>query len=77
MKLTTLSALALSAAIANARFIETHEQDQIILNTQTTSNDRYLIELAPGKTQWVTEDEKWELRRVLHSLPPYHIKPLL
>jgi len=25
--------------------------------------ERYLIELAPGDTRWVTEDEKWELRR--------------
>ena len=26
--------------------------------------DRYLIELGPGKTRWITEDEKWVLRRV-------------
>lgn len=26
--------------------------------------DKYLIELAPGETQWVTEDDKWALRRV-------------
>ena len=25
--------------------------------------DRYLIELAPGETKWVTEEEKWQLRR--------------
>ncbi|KAK7188369.1 Leucine aminopeptidase 1 [Paraphaeosphaeria sporulosa] len=25
--------------------------------------DKYLIELAPGETQWVTEDDKWALRR--------------
>ena len=27
------------------------------------SNERYLIELAPDDTRWVTEDEKWALRR--------------
>jgi leucyl aminopeptidase len=26
--------------------------------------DEYLIELAPGETRWVTENEKWALRRV-------------
>lgn len=26
--------------------------------------DVYLIELAPGKTKWVTEEEKWSIRRV-------------
>ena len=28
------------------------------------SEERYLVELEPGVTQWVTENEKWELRRV-------------
>ena len=26
--------------------------------------DQYLIEIAPGETRWITEDEKWELKRV-------------
>ena len=26
--------------------------------------DEYLIELSPGEKRWVTEDEKWALRRV-------------
>lgn len=26
--------------------------------------DEYLIELSPGETRWVTEDDKWALRRV-------------
>jgi hypothetical protein len=64
MKLTNLSLLALSATLASARFVEKHEQDQVVLNANAVSDDRYLIELAPGKTQWVTEEEKWELRRV-------------
>lgn len=64
MKLTTLSALALSAAAVNARFIESHEQDQVVINAENADNELYLIEVAPGKTQWVTEEQKWELRRV-------------
>ncbi len=62
MKLTTVSLLALSAAAVNARFVEQHETDQVVLNA--VKDERYLIELSPGKTQWVTEEEKWELRRV-------------
>jgi leucyl aminopeptidase len=26
--------------------------------------EKFLIELGPGETRWITEDEKWELRRV-------------
>lgn len=62
MKFSTISLLALSATAINARFIEAHEQDQIAINN--VEPEKYLIELAPGETRWVTEDEKWELRRV-------------
>ncbi|KAF2762894.1 Zn-dependent exopeptidase [Pseudovirgaria hyperparasitica] len=27
------------------------------------SNERFLVELSPGNTRWITEDEKWELRK--------------
>jgi leucyl aminopeptidase len=63
MKLSTVSLFAFSAAAVNARFIEEHETNQVVLNTHA-EDKQYLIELAPGKTQWVTEEEKWELRRV-------------
>ncbi|KAE8451678.1 Leucine aminopeptidase 1 [Mollisiaceae sp. DMI_Dod_QoI] len=61
MRLSTLSLLALSAAAVNARFIEAHEKEQIVISN--VDAEKYLIELAPGETRWVTEDEKWELRR--------------
>jgi leucyl aminopeptidase len=64
MKLTTASLLALSAASVNARFIEQHEKDQVVINGYTADTEKYLLELAPGKTQWATEEEKWALRRV-------------
>lgn len=31
---------------------------------QDVLEDRYLIETEPGKTMWVAESQKWELRRV-------------
>ena len=59
--LLSLSAVALAAAVA------TPKDPQIVLqNPQVTIDepDEYLIELSPGETRWVTEDEKWALRRV-------------
>jgi leucyl aminopeptidase len=64
MKISNLSVLALTASVINARFIEKHETDQVVLNANVAGNEQFLIETAPGKTQWVTEEEKWELRRV-------------
>merc|ERR1712225_132392 len=61
MKLTNVSLLVLSAAAVNARFVEKHETDQVVINA--VEDERFLIELSPGKTSWVTEEEKWELRR--------------
>lgn len=28
------------------------------------STEQYLLEIEPGNTKWVTEEEKWELKRV-------------
>jgi hypothetical protein len=28
------------------------------------TNEKFLVELSPGETRWITEDEKWALRRV-------------
>ncbi|KAI1079106.1 Zn-dependent exopeptidase [Whalleya microplaca] len=62
----SLLALLLPAA-ASARFIEANEPDnRVLLTTDAlveTATEKYLIELSPGETRWVTEDEKWELRR--------------
>ncbi|KAK7417354.1 Leucine aminopeptidase 1 [Neonectria punicea] len=59
MKFSQASLLAACVPAISARFLETAEANNVILHPEQT----YLIETAPGKTQWVTEDEKWELRR--------------
>ncbi|KAG6162704.1 Leucine aminopeptidase 1 [Claviceps purpurea] len=51
--------LAAGAPLASARFFQQIEPDNIVLDPY----EKFLIETAPGETQWVTEDEKWELRR--------------
>lgn len=67
MKLTNLSVLALSASVINARFIERTEQDQVVLSAAIpAAEERFLLDLGPGQDRaiWVTEEEKWDLRRV-------------
>ncbi|KAI0013056.1 Zn-dependent exopeptidase [Xylariaceae sp. FL0662B] len=63
----SLLTLLLPAA-ASARFIEANEPDnRVLLYTdallEEAATEQYLIELSPGETRWVTEEQKWELRR--------------
>lgn len=64
---TSLIALLLPAA-ASARFIEANEAKVLppvdALLEDYSAPSRYLVEISPGVTEWVTEDEKWLLRRV-------------
>ncbi len=65
---TSLIALLLPAA-ASARFVEANEVNRILPPTDALLENfetplRYLVEVAPGVTEWVTEEEKWQLRRV-------------
>jgi hypothetical protein len=64
MKSTTLLLPLYTAALAAAAL---HPKDQVVLQEpqQTIAEpDEYLIELSPGETRWITENEKWELRKV-------------
>lgn len=66
-------------AAASARFIEASEANRFLptvdaLLEEVEAPERYLIELSPGKTAWVTEDEKWQLRRVRLPLPTYRFQ---
>lgn len=56
--------LAATAALT-ANALSILQPDQHILGDSTSTHpQRCLIELKPGKTKWVTEDQKWELKRV-------------
>lgn len=63
MKFSKASILAACLPAATARFIEPQEADHVDLHP---TEETFLIELAPGETRWVTEEEKWELRRVIY-----------
>lgn len=62
------SSLLLSLCTAALATAAAHPKDpQVVLKEQQPTiieADEYLIELSPGETRWVTEEGKWELRRV-------------
>jgi leucyl aminopeptidase len=59
MKLSTCSLLALLTVVLGARFPASEQ-----LPLQNYIGERqFLLEFTNGETQWVTEDEKWELKR--------------
>ncbi|KAL2153588.1 hypothetical protein VTH82DRAFT_4743 [Thermothelomyces myriococcoides] len=68
MKISNTSLLALLLPAVSSRFVEPGEADRVLLYPDgvpqpSASSEKYHIELAPGETRWVTEEEKWELRR--------------
>ncbi|KIV85974.1 hypothetical protein PV11_01619 [Exophiala sideris] len=65
MKYSSLvAALAATFAAVSALSIDTRPQQQIPLDgEQPIAQEQYLIELSPGETRWVVEEEKWELKR--------------
>lgn len=74
MRLTNLSLWALFASVISARFIEQHELDQVAINANNEAEELFLIERAPGQTQWVTEEQKWELKRVRFSVERFELR---
>ncbi len=64
MKISQASLIALLAPAAGARFVEESEANRVQLHPESAATELFHIELWPGETRWVTDDEKWELRRV-------------
>ena len=61
MKYATI--LAALATTATALTILKPEHEQAVFAT-TAEEERSLIEFGPGETRWVTDDDKWALKRV-------------
>ncbi|KAB8648459.1 hypothetical protein FH972_026117 [Carpinus fangiana] len=58
-----LSTLALLSTTANALSIGNPDSNrQLVLGPQA-DEQLYLVQTSPTETKWVTEDDKWELRR--------------
>lgn len=62
MKFSQASLLAACVPAITARFVEQVEIDNVVIDPQ--NEETFLVETAPGETQWVTEEDKWEMRRV-------------
>lgn len=68
MKLSTALTLGAAVQLSSAAAVQLPLVSQPLSNkplenTQPQS-EKYLIELAPYQTRWVTEEEKWELKLV-------------
>lgn len=63
MKFSTAAVLATALPAVSARFAEQDEVSHVMLYPEAAETETYLIELSPGETRRVTEEEKWELRR--------------
>lgn len=58
------SLLLLLYAAAAVTALSAPREPQVILQEPTlVEPDEYLIELSPGETRWIKEEEKWELRK--------------
>ncbi|KAI9765330.1 MAG: Leucine aminopeptidase 1 [Candelina submexicana] len=51
------------AATTSYAFSIQRLQQEVLSNEVTEAPEKYLIELSPGETRWVLEDEKWALKR--------------
>lgn len=65
-----LSLLALVASSATALSIDRVSPGQNFLGS--IEEERFLVEIEPGKTKWVVEEDKWEMRRVCSPLAYTH-----
>lgn len=70
MRISIITSVFLVAA--NALLIQPEQQilgnnAQTVKQVESDQAARYLIELNPGETRLVTEDQKWALKRVLFS----------
>jgi len=61
MKFTTLSLATLTVVAITARFTEPNEGQKVI--NLVLEDQKYLIDIA-GEQHWVTDDQKWEIRKV-------------
>lgn len=60
--LVACTGLALQVSALSVPFVAQNVVNR--LQSPFTEPEKYLIELAPGERRWVTEAEKWEIRRV-------------
>ncbi|KJZ79166.1 Leucine aminopeptidase 1 [Hirsutella minnesotensis 3608] len=60
MKFSQATVLAACVPAISGRYIDRSQADNVAIEPAA---ETFLVETAPGKTQWVTEAGKWELKR--------------
>jgi leucyl aminopeptidase len=69
MKCLALVAPVLAtAAVVSGLSIDPKLSQAALQDEQPILQDRCLIELSPGETRWVSEEDKWELKRAWFSV---------
>jgi leucyl aminopeptidase len=64
MKLNSLLALSASAPLlASAIYIPAVPEQAVLHSQQTPPTEKFLVEFDAERREWITEDDKWELRR--------------
>lgn len=69
-----LVSLALAVTAASAVSVS-NQNHRGYSGDQIAVQEQFLVELGPGETIWITEEQKWELKRVCcyrllcHSIP--------
>ncbi len=64
MKYACVLMLAVAAATAS---VLPQLQQAALKDQVPVVQEKFLVELQPGKTRWITEEEKWALKRVRSS----------
>ena len=59
-----VAAILLTSAFASAVSAPPRTDQAPLKDSNDEPEERYLIELGPDDLRWVTEDEKWQIRRV-------------
>ncbi|KIX02867.1 uncharacterized protein Z518_08810 [Rhinocladiella mackenziei CBS 650.93] len=54
----------IAAAVVSALSIDRRYQQIALEKEQPIQQDRYLVEISPGNTLWVSEEDKWALKRI-------------
>ncbi|OAA66762.1 leucine aminopeptidase 2 [Niveomyces insectorum RCEF 264] len=57
------ASLALLLPAVAGRFVDPTEAGTVQRHPEASASELFLVELAPGNAFWVTEEQKWELRR--------------
>lgn len=64
MKFNSLLALTASAPLlASAIYIPAASEQAVLGSQQLRATEKFLVEFDAERREWITEDDKWELRR--------------